>query len=306
MAIHPSNTGSGHDNLIRQEVWSKRIQEELEEALMAQQLMEWVTDFGDGVQLNIPKLSSLTTRDYTDGDPITVDDPTVSEFTLTIDKDVQSGIAIRDSMRQDTFYMEVLNTKFPQQTTRAILERLENDIFLLHEEQTTNDANTINGQAHRFDATGTSQVITLADFHQAKLSLDKANVSKVGRKAYVDPTVINTLMGLDNIIRQDVYGANSHLKEGFSMTTAIGRYAGFDIFESNMLDESTQLDHATAGGSEVANLFVGPEAFIGAMRLAPEMEVSRDWERKQDIIHSRTRYGLGLYRPEALVCVLTA
>lgn len=292
-------------NLIRDDVWSKRIQEELQEALMAQTIMEFITDFPDGDELHLPKLGSLTTRDYTEGDAITVDDPTVNEFLLTIDKYVQTGIAITDKMRQDTFYMEVLNTKFPEQMMRAIQERLENDIFLLHKGQTNNDANTINGQAHRYVGTGASNVITLADIAQAKLSLDKANVSKSGRKAFVDPTVAYQLVNIDNVIRQDVYGANSALKEGFGTTQSLGTYLGFDFYESNMLDEATALDHDT-GGSLKANLFVGEEAFIGAMRLNPEIEKSRDWERKRDVYHATSRYGLGLYRAESLVTVLTA
>ncbi len=129
-------------------------------------------------------------------------------------------------------------------------------------------------------------------------------MSKAGRKAYVDPQVAYQLVNIDNVIRQDVYGANSNLKEGFGTTQAIGTYLGFDFFESNMLDESTALDH-DAGGSQIANLFVGPEAFIGAMRLAPEIEASRDWERKRDVFHATSRYGLGLYRSESLVTVLT-
>jgi len=292
-------------NLIRDDVWSKRIQEELQEALIAQTIMEFITDFPDGDELHLPKLGSLTTRDYTEGDAITVDDPTVNEFLLTIDKYVQTGIAITDKMRQDTFYMEVLNTKFPEQMMRAIQERLENDIFLLHKSQTSNDANTINGQAHRYVGTGTSNVITLADIAQAKLSLDKANVSKSGRKAFVDPTVAYQLVNIDNVIRQDVYGANSALKEGFGTTQSLGTYLGFDFYESNMLDEATALNHVT-GGSLKANLFIGEEAFIGAMRLNPEIEKSRDWERKRDVYHATSRYGLGLYRAESLVTVLTA
>lgn len=259
----------------------------------------------DGDQINIPTLGSMSTRDYTENTPITIDDPTVGEFNLTIDKYVQCGLAITDKMKQDTFYMEILTQKFPEQVMRAIMERLEYDIFQLHKKQTTNNANAINGQAHRYVATGAAGVISLKDVAQAKLSLDKAFVSKVGRMAIVDPTVSYQLIQIDNVIRQDVYGANSALKEGFGGTKFIGKYLGFDFYESNVLDEATALDHA-AGGALKANVFLGPEALIGAMRLNPEIEQSRDWEKKRDVYHVTSRYGLGLYRPESLVTVLTA
>jgi len=294
-----------NNTVVRSEVWAKMIQEELQEELMGQELMSWITEFPDGDQLNIPTLASMSTRDYEENTVITVDDPTVGEFNLTIDKYVQSGIAVVDKLKQDIYYMELLTSKFPEQVQRAIKERLEYDIFQLHKKQTSNDANTINGQPHRFVATGTSNAITLKDIAQAKLSLDKAFAPKNGRIAIVDPTVSYQLVQIDNVIRQDVYGPQSNLKEGFGGTKFIGRYLGFDFYESNMLDEATALDHV-AGGALIGNIFMTPDTFIGAMRLAPEVEMSRDWEKKRDIYHVTSRYGLGLYRPETLVTLLTA
>jgi hypothetical protein len=292
--------------LERDELWSRIIQEELQEELYAMGLVTWLDgEFPDGDKLTIPTLNSLQVQDYEENAAIAVQDPTSGEFNLTIDKYYQSGIAITDKKKHDTYYMNVLDQKFPEQCVRATSERIENDIFLLHKEQTTNDANTINGQPHRFVATGASNVITLKDIAQAKLSLDKANVSKVGRMAVVDPTVSYQLVQIDNVIRQDVYGPQSHLKEGFGSTKFIGTYLGFDFYESNMLDEATALDHA-AGGSLIGNMFLGAEALVGAFRLKPEIEYFRENSRKRDVYHVTTRFGLGLYRPESLVTLLTA
>lgn len=293
-------------NMIRSEIWSKQIQEELQEELFGQTLVTWVeSDFPDGNTLTIPKLGHLSAADYNENADIAVQDPTVNEFQLTIDTYRQAGIAVTDKMKEDTFYIEFINTKFPQQMTRAIMERLENDIMLLHKKQTTNDANTINGVAHRYVGTGTSVAMALKDIAQAKLALDKANVSRNGRVAIVDPWVSYQLLQIDNVIRQDVYGANTSIKEGFGGTKFIGRYMGFDFYESNMLDEATALDHA-AGGAYKANLFMGEEAFIGAIRSMPTIEQSRDWQKKRDVYHCTIRYGLDLFRKESLVTVLTA
>ncbi len=300
MAITTSNV----EQLIRDEVWSQRVQDELQEELFGQDLVEFITDFPDGDLLTIPTLSSLSARAYVENDDITVDDPSVGEFQLAITEYNQAGIVVTDKMKQDTFYMSVLIQKFPEQATRAILERLESDIMLLHKKQTTNDANTINGRDHRFVGTGTSNAIVLADVRSAKLALDKGLVSKVGRKAIVDPSVSSELLGIDNIIRQDVFGQNSALKDGFGSTRSIGTYLGFDWFESNMLDEATALNH-TPVGTLIANMFLGDEAFLGAMRLMPTIERFRQATRKRDVFHVTTRYGLGLFRAVSLVVVLT-
>ena len=95
------------------------------------------------------------------------------------------------------------------------------------------------------------------------------------------------------------------MKEGFGGTKFIGTYLGFDFYESNMLDEATALDHAT-GGSLKANIFIGEEAFKGAVRAMPSIEFFRNASKKRDEYSCTMRYGLGLYRPESLVTVLTA
>ena len=299
------STTTSQATLIRDDLWSTMIQEELQEELFGQTIVDFISDFPDGDEIHIPTFSSLAARAYTENTDVTFDDPTTGEFTLTIDQYLQSAIYLTDKFKQDSFYISQVQSKFPQMVVRALMEKLENDIFLLHKKQTSNDANTINGVAHRFVATGSSNVIALADIAKAKLALDKANVSKVGRVAIIDPTVSYQLLQIDNVIRQDVYGPNSTIKEGFGSTKHIGTYMGFDFYESNMLDEATALDHA-AGGSLKANLFLGAEAFKGAIRTLPQIEFFRNVSKKRDEYSAVMRYGLGLYRDEALVTVLTS
>jgi hypothetical protein len=302
------STGAGALT-VRDEIWSKRIQEELKQELFGQTLVEWIQgEFADGDMITIPTLASMSARDYVEGAPITVDDPTVGEFQLTIDKYYQAGFAVTDKLKQDTYYMEILTQKFPAQVVRALMERLETEIFQLHKVQTANNANTINGADHRFNATtDTTDKLVIADVLKAKLALDKANVSKAGRFAVIDPKASYQLLSSTNtvsMLNADTYGPNSNLKEGFGTTKYIGRVAGFDLYESNSLDTATGLNHASVA-THTANLFCGPEAFIGAIRAMPEIEMSRDWERKRDVYHATMRWGLGLYRPEALVTILT-
>lgn len=300
-----ANTTLNTANAIRTDVWAERIKEELREELFGQNLVTFISgDFPDGDTLHIPVLSSLAAESYTENTDISIQDGSVGDFELVIDKYIQSGVAITDKLKDDTYYLEILNSKFPQQCIRALMDRLENDIFLLHKKQTNNDANTINGQAHRYNATGTNAVITVDDIAKAKLALDKANVSKNGRAAIVDPTVSYQLINIDNVIRQDVYGPNSNLKDGFGATKFIGTYLGFDFYESNMLDESTGLDYSS-GTDKIANMFLGEEALIGAVRQEPDIEPFRDHTKKRDVYHVTMRYGLELFRPESLVTVLT-
>ena len=303
MAVSTTTTQT---EVIRTDLWSKEIQEELQEELMAQGIVDFVTDFPDGDELHIPKFTDLSMTNYTENAAYDISDPTLGEFLLTIDKYKQSAVAITDKLKEDSFYVAEVQSKFPAMCVRAALEQLETDIFLLHLEQTASDANTLNGQPHQYIATGTGELMALVDVAQAKLSLDKANVSKNGRVAFVDPTVSYQLLQIDNVIRQDVYGANTSIKEGFGGTSYIGKYMGFDFYESNMLNEAGVYTGGTATGSFKANIFMGAEAFKGAMRSMPDIEFYRNAPYKRDEYSLNLRYGLGLYRAESLVTVLTA
>lgn len=303
MGISTTNNSS----VIRTDVWSQEVKDILQEELMMDKKVRWITgDFPDGDNLHIPTLSELNVRDYAEGDEITLDDANTGEFTLAIDKYYQAGFQIFDKFKEDSFYIDTVRSNFVGKISRALAEKKELDISALQAKQTAADSNTFNGAAHRLLASGTSEVMTLADIAKAKFALDKGNVSKAGRMAVVDPATAYQLVNIDNVIRQDVYGSNAHLKDGLSGNSFIGRYLGFDFYESNMLDTyaaTTDVAGAAATNAGAYNMFLGEEAFIGAMRCMPDIESFRVPERKADAYHATIRYGLDLFRPESLIVI---
>lgn len=309
MALDTSNNAS----LVRDSLWSNEIKDVLQEELQLDKHVRWITDFPDGDTLNIPTLSEMTVRNYSEGATITLDDPTTGNFTLTIDKYYQAGFKIPEKFRHDAFYVNQAETNFVGKLTRALMEQKESDIANLQASQTASNPNTINSVDHRYVATGTSNVITLKDFQKAKLAMDKAKVPVGERRAYVDPTVTYQLQQISNVIQQDVYGSNAFIKEGMHGRTFVGRFAGFEMFESLLLDNAVaETITATAPNSGAltstsafANMFCGFEGFIGAMRAMPDMKSWYDNNTRSDVHHVTMRYGIKLYRPESLVVVLT-
>ena len=309
MALDTSN----NSHLVRTNVWANEVKDVLQEELMLDSHVRRITEFPDGDTLNIPTLSEMTVRNYSEGAQVTLDDPTTGNFTLTIDKYYQSGFKIPEKFRHDSFYVSVAESNFVQKLTRALLEQKESDIANLQSGQTSGNPNTINGVDHRYVGTGTARVITLADVQKAKLALDKAKVMRGNRRAFVDPEVTYQLQQISNVIQQDVYGSNAHIREGMNGTAYVGRFAGFDLFESLFLDTSlTDAITATApsagsltASAGVANMFMGEEAFIGAMRAMPDMDAWYDNNTRSDVYHVTMRYGIKLYRPESLVVVIT-
>ncbi len=301
-----------NSQLIRTNIWANETKEVLQEDLMLDKHVRWVTDFPDGDTLNIPTFGESTVRNYQEGADITVDDATTGNFTLTIDKYYQSGYKITEKFKQDSFYVSQAEAIFSKNLSRAILEQKESDIATIQASQTASDPNVINGYDHRWGALGSSGILSADDIRKVRLSLDKSKVLKKGRSAYVDPTAFYDLLdntGVSDIWRQDVYGANDMVKEGF-----IGRFFGIDFFESLFLDSAiTETIAATGRGSGsvaitsgYANMFLGEEAIIGAMRTTPSVMQFFDEKSRSDVTHTTVRYGLKLYRPESLIVVLSA
>ena len=308
MALDTVNNSS----LIRSNLWAREIKDVLQEELALDRQIRWITEFPDGTTLNIPTFAEMTVRNYSEGAQITLDDPTTGNFTLTIDKYYQSGFKIPEKFRHDSFYVAQAESNFVGKLTRALLEQKESDVANLESGQTASDPNTINSVDHRYVGTGTSEAFTLADIQKAKLALDKGKNMRGGRVGFFDPTVTYELQQISNVIQQDVYGSNAHVKQGMQGQNFIGRFAGFDMFESLFLNQAPETITATAptsgaltAGTGYANMLIGEDAFIGAMRAMPDMNSWYDENTRSDVHHVTTRYGLKLFRPESLVVVLS-
>lgn len=302
---------SGH--LIRSEVWSSQLKEVLEDELQGQGYVNWMNEFPDGTTFNIPSIGQAQTDDYSENDSIQYRALDTGNFQFTVNKYKSSGHYITNKAKQDMYYMNQLVSSFVPKQARSIMETLETDIMALSASQTASSSNSINGASHRFVGTGTNEVITVADFAKARFSLKKANVPDRNLIAIVDPSVefeMNTITNITNVSNNPRWEGviTSGIASGMSFLANI---YGFDVYTSNYLaDANEQIDSAgatTAAGK--ANMFFSADSsvlpFVGAWRQMPQVdsEYNKDYQREEYV--TTARYGVALYRPENLVCVLT-
>jgi hypothetical protein len=302
---------SGH--LIRSEVWSSQLKEVLEDELQGQGYVNWMNEFPDGTTFNIPSIGQAQTDDYSENDSIQYRALDTGNFQFTVNKYKSSGHYITNKAKQDMYYMNQLVSSYVPKQARSIMETLETDIMALSASQTASTANSINGAPHRFVGTGTNEVITVADFAKARFSLKKANVPDRNLIAIVDPSVefeMNTITNITNVSNNPRWEGiiTSGIASGMSFLANI---YGFDVYTSNYLaDANEQIDSAgatTAAGK--ANMFFSADSsvlpFVGAWRQMPQVdsEYNKDYQREEYV--TTARYGVALYRPENLVCVLT-
>jgi len=319
MAFTTGNT----DQLRRSLVWSSQLKEALQDELMSQGYVKWLTEFPDGDTFLVPSIGEAVVRDYVENTPIVYDPMDTGEFQFVINKYKSAATYITKKALQDGFYMSQLTGSFVAKHTRALMEQLETDILALAAGgasggQTAGNANTINGAPHRFVAAGTSQVITIADFAKARFSLKKANVPDSNLIAIVDPSVeytINTLSNLVNVSNNPRWEGIIESGIGSGMSFVKNIY-GFDVYVSNRLPAAGSAQNGsetitTALTNGVCNVFFSAAGqdilpWIGAWRQTPDVEsdYNKDFQREEYLVTAR--YGLKVYRPENMVVCLSS
>ena len=317
-------TTANSDLLIRSELYSAQLKEILEDELEAQNWVDWLTEFPDGTTFTVPSVGQATTQTVAEDQAIKYSALDTGEFQFSITEYLGSAHYVTKKNLQDSFYMQRVMSQFAAKESRAIMEVLEADILKspgptasqTGTSQTASAANAINGYDHRYIGTGSGDTMDPADFAYAKLALKKANVPLNNLIAIVDPTVgyqLETLTGLSDV----TYNPRWEGIIGTGLTTGmrfIRNVYGFDVYESNYLAAGLgeTITHGGASNSVtngVQNLFFSADSTVlpimGAWRQMPEVdaEFNKDFQREEYV--TTARWGVKLFRPENMVCVLT-
>lgn len=312
------NTVNTH--LVRAELWSDQLKDILQDRLQGMKYVRWLSNFPDGNTLTIPSIGEIPMRETAENTPVVYDAMDTGEFQLTIDRYVESATYITDKAKQDAFYANQLIASFVPKMRRAIEENLETSIFALAASQTLNDANTINGAAHRFIGGETSGNLRFEDFAKAKFALDKANCTGA-RVAIVDPSqeyILNVTTNITNVSNNPRFEGliNTGFVNDITGMAFIKNIYGFDVYVSNYLSTTASDENSGLGGASVTstgfvqNLFcsIGGQdetPFVGAWRQQPRVEYDRNKDLRRDEYVMNARFGLKLYRPESMVVALT-
>jgi len=306
-------TTNNTDHLIRSNLWTSDLKEVLLANLMGMKHVRMLTDFPDGDTFNIPSIGQAEAYDYVEGQAIRYNAMDTGNFTFTITDYKASGTFITNKMKQDSYVMNELVASFVPKQERAIMEQFESKLLGLGPNgQTAGNTNTINGAYHRFCGSGTNQVITINDFQKAKYALQKANVPMTNLIAIVDPSVEVTLATQTNLVNL----SNNPRWEGVvrdGLVTGmkfVNNIMGFDVYVSHFLTSGlSETVNSTSITNGVANLFFSADAsvtpFVGAIRQPVKVDSEYNKDKQRDEYVTTMRYGLKLFRPENMVCVLT-
>lgn len=331
MAGIDSTWGSTH--LQRSEIFSAQMKEMLRDELIASQFVRNLTEIpSDSIAttLKINSIGSLQVSDWKEDVSMPSQRMDTGQFTFNIDEFVGNKVAFTDHFFETSFQANEVLAATPVEMKRALDEYRETKILALANDQKNNNANEINGAKHRFVGSGTGSTgeaplnaLLLQDYSYARYALQKANVPMTGLVCVVGPEqehIINTMTNLVSV-------SNNPMWEGL-ITTGMGDMTGtrflkniygFDVYVSNRLARTTADEAAltTFDGTAVAdtsgyqaNMFFSmasdmTKPFVGAVGRPLRMRSWRDEDIETEYHYATESFGYGLYRPEALVTVLT-
>lgn len=302
------------EHLIRSQLWSAQIKEFLEDELLGMKYVDMITDFPDGDTLNIPSIGQAEVLDYLEGQAIKYTAMDTGNFTFTIDKYKSSATYITEKMKQDSFYMSQLVSRFVPSQHRAIMKAMEVDVLNIGPAaQTAANVNAINGANHRWVGSGTNETLIPEDFARARYALQKANVPLTNLTAIIDPSAefnLSTLINITNVSNNPRWEGVVSTGMSTGMVFLYNIY-GFDTYVSQNLSVNTASEAigGVTAAAGVANLFFsaapGLLPFVGSLRQPPKVdsEYNKDLQREEYV--TTARWGFKLFRPENLVVVLT-
>lgn len=199
-----------------------------------------VAKFGQTVDVTIR--GSLSANDKSAGGTVTLQQPSDSKKSVTLNKHKEVSFLIED-VAKILARPDALNG-YMEDAMKVLAEQIDSDIAALY-----------SGFSQSIDATGG---LGVADFRNARRLLNAAKAPLGDRVAVLHEDAEYELWGIEQFINSDYKGMQSdaeRLVNAFS-----GRFSGFDVF----LDQKI-----TTTGGECKNLFLHRNAAVLATRPLP-------------------------------------
>lgn len=232
--------------------------------------------FGDTVK--ITSIGDITVKDYTENQDINApEDLSTTQKILTIDKQKYFNFQIDD--------VDAAQVRSPlmdaamQRAAYALADETEKIILKAIDTDATNKQ----VPAKTLDETNIYKEIV-----KVKTTMDKANVSTMGRYLIVSPDTHALLLQETRFTATGGAMAEDIIRNGF-----VGRILGFDVYLSNNIDTLTN-GNAAIAGVEMAVTFA--EQII-------QTEAYRMEKRFADAVKGLNVFGVKVIYPEALVCL---
>lgn len=217
---HPTHTSSHTP-----EVWAGRALGYLPKYLNLANTVTKDFDFDEiqryGNKVNIPQRGNLSANSKTAGSDVKLQQPTDSKVEVTLDQHYEVTFSPEDVAR--AFSKPQLLEGYMQDAAKVLAEKIEDSIAALY-----------SSAGLTVDATGATSSTFLSKLREARRKLITNKVPQTeSLYAYMSEYAIEDMLNTNQLDTAEKAGSNRPLVEG-----AIARVAGFNVFESQMVNTS--------------------------------------------------------------------
>lgn len=263
------------------EVWSAEVLRATEEALVMAPLVKrfdtLVSKKGDTI--HIPNLSNLSANDKSANTEVTLQSPTETEVSISIDKHKEASFLVEDILKVQSNYD--LMGEYTNKAGFAIAKQIDTDLLGLYSSLTSTDVGTY----------GTD--INDASILAAIESLDLVDAPLENRCLVIYPTQKTAIAKLDKFVKADYLGQYDRptpVKVGPNSRYEWGDIYGVPVYYTN------QVPQTAATPTQTHNILFHKEAFSLALQQSPRTQADYILEYLGNLVVVDTIYGVKVLR----------
>jgi len=263
------------------EVWSSETLRATESALVMAPLVKRFDSLvaGKGDTIHIPNISNLSATDKSANTAVTLQAPTETETTISIDKHKESSFLVEDILRVQSNYD--LMGEYTNKAGYSIAKAVDTDLLGEYSNLTSTDVGT-------YGVDITDSVIL-----SAMESLDLVDAPFEDRYFVIYPTQKTKLLSLDKFVKSDYMGEWNRptpVRTGPNSRYEWGTIYGMPVYYS------TQVTQTAGTPTQTHNLLFHKEAFALAMQQAPRVQSDYILEYVGNLVVVDVIYGVKTLR----------
>lgn len=278
---YPTNPMTGTTLAVyRPQIWAKETLAALESVLvMLPRIKHYDRDIKSaGQTVEIPNLSNLSANLKVAGTAVTLNYPTETKTTITINQHYESSFLLEDFAEIQSAYDAA--SEYTEKTGYALAEKIDTSIV----NEITDNATY---SAGAFGTALNDTTILVANRY-----LDTAKVPTEGRTLAVTPQGKQEMLAIDKFVRYDALGTGAAIVNG-----KIGTIYGNEVVMSHNLRVTT------ATPMQNNNLLFHKEACAVAMQKDISFEEQRKAEYLANLYVAQALWGVKILRAAAAVVV---
>jgi len=290
------------------ELWIDEVRRATEATLVAQDIVKTFPMQGKpGDILHVPDLSNLVANDKAASTQVTLQSPTETEFTLTINKHKETSFMIEDITAAQSQY--ALRAEYTQKAGYAISKQIDTDVLANYASLATSVIGGDGATAWSPTAntnTGNGTDLTDAGIRRMIRTLDDANVPADGRVLIIPPAQKEVIAGIQRFSEYLNTGVEALPKTGQLMGgkggKAWGELYGIPVYVTTQSPQVAAADTTTMYN---VGLLMHKDAIALALQQSPRVQAQYKQEYLGWLVTVDTIYGSAVFRADHGVAFYT-